>query len=208
MMTRLSLTIFVALFGVQLLHTGLSAKPMDTKASEKLSLLRPITDTIKTGRPISEGEVQVLHDCLLSEDPVLIAVAAWCVREMGSQGDILQADLDKVSSHVEDMTRAYVTLAKEQRRLREASTAQRVQRLTDLAQQSNPYVRLESAKMLSRLDRKAAVAIMDHLSRNGSDPTSGEATRALRSMKQAEATPRPKPTSNERYALVLSLTEE
>jgi hypothetical protein len=180
---------------------------MDTEFSERLPVLKQAVSVIKSGNSLSVEQISLLRQSLNSNDPVLVSIAAWCVREAGAKGDVLRSELDSVPTTVGPMAQAFVALAKEEKSMRGKPIQQKSERLRAMVSGANPYLKVESAKMLLRIDKSEGKAVLEQLTREKA--TAQEAIRTMRNVDKVEgAKPRlPVPVSDEKYALVLSIVE-
>jgi len=185
-------------------------KPMDSKAAEKLPALRLLVQEVKSGVSLNDKELALLQECLHQSDPVLVAVAAWCIERLGSKADELQAKLANIPPSVGDMARAFVTLAQESKRLRSYSNEQRIARYAELTKDSNPYLRIEAAKALTTVDPVRGKSVLSELARKEDKQTQIDAKRALRAMdvSDQETATAKLPYRDEQYETVLSIVDD
>lgn len=206
MKTKIILSALSIIMAITSAGFEIHAEPMDMKAAEMLAPIKGVVRNVKAHVPVPNQGVALLRTCLQSGDPVLISIAAWCVMQMGSQGDELQPDLANLAPKTGDMTYAFVTLAKGSRLARNQTLEERQAHLRALANSDNPILTVEAAKALVRIDHAAGRTLLRTLAQQSRGETAVEASRALGRL-ESSRTPQ-LPYSDEKYETVLSIVEE
>lgn len=180
---------------------------MDGRAAQRLPEYRSLVQSIEGGKTLASQQIGSLREGLQSNDPVLTSIAAWCISKMGPEGDALRPLLNSIKTGDDSMTRAFLTLAETSGELRSASLADKIRRYTALAAESNPYLKVEAAKLLLKFDRKKGKEVLARQTRDNESVTRVSASRALRAVQMADGeTPvLPMPSGDELYETVLSV---
>jgi hypothetical protein len=204
--TRILLFIFACWMCVDSFASQREGKPMDTKAAEKISQIRPVLARVREKGKMVDDDRKLLSGIIDSGDPVLISLAAYIVGESEGEDTVLceklAAFLEKENA-VAELPQAFIQLALRERELRGKPQRVRIEGLKELVKQQNPYLKIEAAKRILSLDRSQGRSVLTDIKSTGDVRLKREVDRLL--LKTKESKQSTTPLSDEQYALVLSV---
>lgn len=209
MTNRLTRQLLIALGGLAwlCLSFGAQAKPMDAEAAKRIPELKNALLAVRDRGQLSDQDRLVIEANLGSGDPVLVSLAAYVVAESKGDETNLCARAEAVLKKTEAMPQAFIRLMLAKKKIQGKSASERITAIEPLLKESNPYLRAEAAKELSKNDTRKGEDALRTLLSDDSPIVKGEAFRQLHKIgKATNAVPVPMP--DERYELLLSIIEK
>lgn len=183
------------------------AKPMDTEAARELPNIEKILVSVCSSGRLDSGEQKDIVAYLSSSNGVIVSLGAWitaqskdCETELCSvaESNVKIADL---------MAQAFIRLLLIKKKVSTVDSDKTVSSLELCLKDHNPYLRIESAKEIYRIDARKGMQFIRTLLADKSITARGEAFRQLEVLGQAgDAEPVPMP--DEEYELLLSIIEK
>jgi hypothetical protein len=180
-------------------------KPMDAEDAKLLPKLQQIVNEVRRNGLIRSQDAVYLKRCIETKNPVLTALSLWCARVSTSNIASLEDLLKDVKPQLQQMPLAFVTLYEELVPLREKGVDVTARKLLALSQSSNPYLRLESARELVKIDSALGRARLEELTNDSSSFVATYAAAIARKLGYSKAALVPLPY--EEYSTVLTVLE-
>lgn len=183
------------------------AKPIDAKEAEKLPDIEKILVSVCPSGRLDSSERKDIESYLSSSNGVIVSLAAWITAQSKDCETGLCACAESNAGRVDLMSQAYIRLLLIRKSVSTGDPSRMVPLLELCLKEPNPYLRIEAAKEIYRIDARKGMQFIRTLLADKSIIARGEAFRQLDMLGQAgDAEPVPMP--DEEYELLLSIIEK
>lgn len=185
-----------------------AAKPVDTEVAKKLPEFRSLVSKLSTNQTITTNEVDLLKWGVRSRDPAIISIVAWCDMLLKGKQPEIRRRLEELAPDLPELPRAFVQLRKTSHKIENMKGDQQAEAWRELIASSNPYLRIEAAKQLVKVDVSAGKASLYKLIKDPSTSVAAEARRTLERMGSSGLGPPVPFALDQSYAAVLSAIDQ
>ena len=183
------------------------AKPMDTEAARELPNIEKILLSVCSGGRLDSGERKDIVAYLSSSNGVIVSLGAWITAQSKDCETELCSVAESNAKKADLMAQAFIRLLLIRKSVSTGDTSRKVPLLELCLKDTNPYLRIEAAKEIYKIDNRKGIRLFRTLLADESIIARGEAFRQLDMLGQAgEAEPVPMP--DEEYELLLSIIEK
>ena len=183
------------------------AKPMDAKEAEKLPDIEEIVASVCSSGRLASIERNNVEKLFSSSNGVIVSLAAWITAQSKDCETGLCACAESNAGRVDRMSQAFVRLLLIRKSASSGDPNRMVHSLELCLKEPNPYLRIEAAKEIYRIDAGKGLQFIRTLLADKSIIARGEAFRQLDMLGQSgDAEPVPMP--DEEYELLLSIIEK
>ena len=184
-----------------------AAKPMDFEESKKIPRLKEILASVSSHGRINVSECRDIEKSLSCSNGVVVSLATWIVAQSKDSETNLYARIEANGVGGDLMSRAFARMSPIWKTARHDESRKNLAALESFLKESNPYLRIEAAKEIQRIDSKRGERILKKLLSDESIIVRGEAFRQLDKLGRAgDALPELMP--DEEYELLLSIIEK
>ena len=183
------------------------AKPMDAKAGRELPNIEKILVSVCSSGRLDSSERKDIESYLSSSNGVIVSLAAWITAQSKDCETGLCACAESNAGRVDLMSQAFIRLLLIRKSVSTGDPSRMVPLLELCLKDTNPYLRIEAAKEIYRINARKGMQFIRTLLADKSIIARGEAFRQLDMLGQAgDAEPVPMP--DEEYELLLSIIEK
>ena len=183
------------------------AKPMDAKEAEKLPDIEEIVASVCSSGRLASIERNNVEKLFSSSNGVIVSLAAWITAQSKDCETGLCACAESNAGRVDMMSQAFIRLLLIRKSASSGDPNRMVHSLELCLKEPNPYLRIEAAKEIYRIDAGKGLQFIRTLLADKSIIARGEAFRQLDMLGQSgDAEPVPMP--DEEYELLLSIIEK
>lgn len=184
------------------------AKPMDAKAARELPNIEKILVSVCSSGRLDSSERKDIESYLFSSsNGVIVSLAAWITTQSKDCETGLCACAESNAGRVDLMSQAFIRLLLIRKSVSTGDPSRMVPLLELCLKDTNPYLRIEAAKEIYKIDNRKGIRLFRTLLTDESIFARGEAFRQLDVLGQAgDAEPVPMP--DEEYELLLSIIEK
>lgn len=183
------------------------AKPMDTEAARELPNIEKILVSVCPSGRLDSSERKDIESYLSSSNGVIVSLAAWITAQSKDCETGLCACAESNAGRVDLMSQAFIRLLLIRKSASSGDPNRMVPLLELCLKEPNPYLRIEAAKEIYRIDARKGMQFIRTLLADKSIIARGEAFRQLDMLGQAgDAEPVPMP--DEEYELLLTIIEK
>lgn len=183
------------------------AEPMDTEEGKKLPDIEEIVASVCSSGRLASIERNYVGKLFSSSNGVIVSLAAWITTQSKDCETGLCARAESNAGRVDLMSQAFIRLLLIRKSVSTGDPSRMVPLLELCLKDTNPYLRIEAAKEIFRIDARKGIQFIRTLLADKSIIARGEAFRQLDVLGQAgDAEPVPMP--DEEYELLLSIIEK
>lgn len=183
------------------------AKPMDTEAARELPNIEKILVSVCSSGRLDSSERKDIESYLSSSNGVIVSLAAWITAQSKDCETELCSVAESNAKIANLMAQAFIRLLLIKKKASTVDSDKTVSSLELCLKDHNPYLRIEAAKEIYRIDARKGIQFIRTLLADKSIIARGEAFRQLDELGQAgDAEPVPMP--DEEYELLLSIIEK
>lgn len=183
------------------------AKPMDAKEAEKLPDIEKILVSVCSSGRLDSSERKDIESYLSSSNGVIVSLGAWITAQSKDCETELCSVAESNAKIANLMAQAFIRLLLIKKKASTVDSDKTVSSLELCLKDHNPYLRIEAAKAIYRIDARKGMQFIRTLLADKSIIARGEAFRQLDMLGQAgDAEPVPMP--DEEYELLLSIIEK
>lgn len=183
------------------------AKPMDTEAGRELPNIEKILVSVCTSGRLNSGERKDIVAYLSSSNRVIVSLGAWITAQSKDCETELCSVAESNAKIVDLMAQAFIRLLLIKKKASTVDSDKTVSSLELCLKDHNPYLRIEAAKEIYKIDNRKGIRLFRTLLADESIFARGEAFRQLDMLGQAgDAEPVPMP--DEEYELLLTIIEK
>lgn len=183
------------------------AKPMDAKEAKRFPNIEKILVSVCPSGRLDSSERKDIESYLSSSNGVIVSLAAWITAQSKDCETGLCACAESNAGRVDLMSQAFIRLLLIRKSVSTGDLNRMVPSLELCLKDPNPYLRIEAAKEIYRIDARKGIQFIRTLLADKSIIARGEAFRQLDVLGQAgDAEPVPMP--DEEYELLLSIIEK
>lgn len=205
LMKNLKLYLVTCIFLGVLLYA--QAKPMDTEAARELPNIEKILVSVCSSGRLDSSERKDIESYLSSSNGVIVSLGAWITAQSKDCETELCSVAESNAKIADLMAQAFIRLLLIKKKASTGDSDKTVSSLELCLKDHNPYLRIEAAKEIYRIDARKGMQFIRTLLADKSIIARGEAFRQLDMLGQAgDAEPVPMP--DEEYELLLSIIEK
>jgi len=183
------------------------AEPMDAEEGKKLPDIEEIVASVCSSGRLSAIERNYVGKLFSSSNGVVVSLAAWITAQSKDCETGLCARAESNAGRVDMMSQAFIRLLLIRKSASSGDPNRMVHSLELCLKEPNPYLRIEAAKEIYRIDAGKGLQFIRTLLADKSIIARGEAFRQLDMLGQSgDAEPVPMP--DEEYELLLSIIEK
>ena len=183
------------------------AKPMDAGEAEKLPDIEEILVSVCSSGRLDSSERKDIESYLSSSNGVIVSLGAWITAQSKDCETELCSVAESNAKIADLMAQAFIRLLLIKKKTSTVDSDKTVSSLELCLKDHNPYLRIEAAKEIYRIDARKGMQFIRTLLADKSIIARGEAFRQLDMLGQAgDAEPVPMP--DEEYELLLSIIEK
>ena len=183
------------------------AEPMDAEEGKKLPDIEEIVASVCSSGRLAAIERNYVGKLFSSSNGVIVSLAAWITTQSKDCETGLCARAESNAGRVDLMSQAFIRLLLIRKSVSTGDPSRMVPLLELCLKDTNPYLRIEAAKEIFRIDARKGIQFIRTLLADKSIIARGEAFRQLDVLGQTgDAEPVPMP--DEEYELLLSIIEK
>lgn len=183
------------------------AKPMDTEDGRELPNIEKILASVCSSGRLNSGERKDIVAYLSSSNGVIVSLGAWITAQSKDCETELCSVAQSNAKIADLMAQAFIRLLLIKKKASTVDSDKTVSSLELCLKDTNPYLRIEAAKEIYRIDNRKGIRLFRTLLADESIIARGEAFRQLDELGQAgDAEPVPMPV--EEYELLLTIIEK
>lgn len=183
------------------------AKPMDAEEGKKLPDIEEIVASVCSSGRLDSIERNNVEKLFSSCNGVIVSLAAWITAQSKDCETGLCARAESNAGRVDLMSQAFIRLLLIRKSVSTGDPNRMVPLLELCLKDTNPYLRIEAAKEIYKIDNRKGIRLFRTLLADKSIIARGEAFRQLDVLGQAgDAEPVPMPV--EEYELLLTIIEK
>ena len=180
---------------------------MDLEKSKKIPRLEEILASVSSHGSFTDSERHDIEQSLACSNSVVVSLAAWIISRSKDNETNLCARIEATVAGGDMMSQAFARMLPIWKSARHEESCKSLVALESFLKESNPYLRIEAAKEIHRVDSKSGERVLKELLADGSIIVRGEAFRQLDKIGRAgDAIPVFMP--DEEYELLLSIIEK
>ena len=183
------------------------AEPMDAEEGKKLPDIEEIVASVCSSGRLASIERNNVEKLFSSSNGVIVSLAAWITAQSKDCETGLCACAESNAGRVDLMSQAFIRLLLIRKSVSSGDPSSMVPLLELCLKDTNPYLRIEAAKEIYKIDNRKGIRLFRALLADKSIIARGEAFRQLDMLGQAgDAEPVPMP--DEEYELFLTIIEK
>ena len=183
------------------------AEPMDAEEGKKLPDIEEIVASVCSSGRLASIERNNVEKLFSSSNGVIVSLAAWITAQSKDCETGLCACAESNAGRVDLMSQAFIRLLLIRKSVSSGDPSSMVPLLELCLKDTNPYLRIEAAKEIYRINARKGIQFIRTLLADKSIIARGEAFRQLDMLGQAgDAEPVPMP--DEEYELFLTIIEK
>lgn len=183
------------------------AEPMDAEEGKKLPDIEEIVASVCSSGRLASIERNNVEKLFSSSNGVIVSLAAWITAQSKDCETGLCARAESNAGRVDLMSQAFIRLLLIRKSVSTGDPSRMVPLLELCLKDTNPYLRIEAAKEIYRINARKGMQFIRTLLADKSIIARGEAFRQLDMLGHAgDAEPVPMP--DEEYELFLSIIEK
>lgn len=183
------------------------AEPMDTEAARELPNIEKILVSVCSSGRLDSGERKNIVAYLASSNGVIVSLGAWITAQSKDCETELCSVAESNAKIADLMAQAFIRLLLIKKKASTVDSDKTVSSLELCLKEPNPYLRIEAAKEIYRIDARKGMQFIRTLLADKSIIARGEAFRQLDMLGQAGDT-EPVPMPDEEYELLLTIIEK
>lgn len=183
------------------------AKPMDTEAARELPNIEKILVSVCSSGRLDSDERKDIVAYLSSSNGVIVSLGAWITAQSKDCETELCSVAESNAKIADLMAQAFIRLLLIKKKASTVDSDKTVSSLELCLKDHNPYLRIEAAKEIYRIDARTGIQFIRTLLADKSIIARGEAFRQL-DVLGLTSNVVPVPMPDEEYELLLSIIEK